>query len=312
MFVNSRSIVNKREELELIVEQEAYDVIGVVETWLTNSIDNAEIELAGYQIFRQDRVNQDKTRGGGVLFYVKEDINVVQRDDICNVQFPESLFCTIENNGDKTLLGICYRAPDSSLDSDTGLFNLFEQACEDCNNCIIIGDFNFRELRWDKPETLPDDHPFISCINDNFMYQLVNEPSRNDNFLDLIFSSDENVVENVIVREPLGTSDHNIIEFKLIVSKSRADKSVLNYNYHGANYQEITAAAICKRWENIEPDNVDDVWSGIRSDILQIRNNCVPLRGKSKLKCKWSTNIVKKCSRIKRRAWDRYRKAGKP
>ena len=246
MFVNARSIINKREELELIVEQEEYDLIGVVETWLTNSIDNAEVELTGYQIFRKDRVNQDKARGGGVLFYIKEDINVVQRDDICNAQFPESLFCTIENNGDKTLLGICYRTPDSTLDNDTGLFNLFELACEDCNNCIIIGDFNFRELRWDKSETLQDDHPLINCINDNFMYQLVNEPSRNDNFLDLIFSSDENVIENVAVREHLGTSNHNIIEFKLIVSESRKNKTVQNFNYHGANYEDIIEEAICK------------------------------------------------------------------
>ena len=101
MFVNSRSIVNKREELELITEDEGYEIIGIVETWLNDSIDNAEIELAGYKIFRKDRISQNKTRGCGILLYIKEDINVVQRDDICNVQFPESLFCTIEAMGRK-------------------------------------------------------------------------------------------------------------------------------------------------------------------------------------------------------------------
>src|SRR5579872_4714993 len=171
MFVNARSLINKREELELIAEEEGYHVIGVIETWLNSSIDNAEIELAGYQVFRKDRVSQEKTRGGGVLLYFKGDINVVERDDICNAQFPESLFCTIENNGEKTLLGLCYRPPNSTVDNDAGLFNLFEQACKDCNECVIIGDFNFRELKWNNSETLLDDHPLINCINDNFMYQ---------------------------------------------------------------------------------------------------------------------------------------------
>ena len=32
-------------------------------------------------------------------------------------------------------------SPDSTVDNDAGLFNLFEQACKDCNECVITGDF---------------------------------------------------------------------------------------------------------------------------------------------------------------------------
>src|SRR5579872_4976179 len=205
---------------------------------------------------------------------------------------------------------LCYRPPNSTVDNDAGLFNLFEQACKDCNECVIIGDFNFRELKWDYSETLLDDHPLINCINDNFMYQQVNEPSRNDNFLDLIFSSDDNIIADVVAREPLGTSDHNIIEFKLVVSQIKTDFSVKNFNHHKANYQGIIEAAICKHWENIKLDNVNDVWTNIKNDILQIRNGSVPVMGKSKLKCKWGTKKVKKRRRAKRRAWDKYMASG--
>jgi len=74
-------------------------------------------------------------------------------------------------------------------------------------NCVILGDFNFRELVWNRLETLTDSHPFVKCVNDNFMHQLVDEPSRGNNFLDLIFSSDDNIIENISVGEPFGTSD---------------------------------------------------------------------------------------------------------
>ncbi len=43
-------------------------------------------------MLRKDRVSPIKTRGGGVLFYIKEYINVVQRDDICSTLFPEIYF----------------------------------------------------------------------------------------------------------------------------------------------------------------------------------------------------------------------------
>ena len=216
------------------------------------------------------------------------------------------MFCIIENKGEKTLLGICYRTPDSTVDNDAGLFNLFEQACQDCNNCILMGDFNFRELKWDKPETLPDDHPLINCMHDNFLYQLVDKPTRKENFLDLVFSSDENIVENVVVREHFGNSDHNMVEFQLVIGKLRTDNSVNCFNYYRANYQDIIEAAICKHWDDIKRDNVNDMWVDLRSDILQIRDIFVPLTGKSKIKCKWANKIVKKRRRAKRRAWNKY------
>ena len=41
-----------------------------------------------------------------------------------------------------------------------------------------MGDFNFSELDWRKPETLADSHRFLKCINDNFLIQHVNKLTR--------------------------------------------------------------------------------------------------------------------------------------
>ena len=40
-----------------------YEVISLSETWLNNSVKNAEINIEGYKLFRQDRQG---IRGGGV------------------------------------------------------------------------------------------------------------------------------------------------------------------------------------------------------------------------------------------------------
>ena len=78
------------------------------------------------------------------------------------------------------------------------------------------------------------------------MHQLVDKPSRGVNYLDLLFSSDENIVENIVVGQPFGTSYHRLIEFEIIISKCGSDKIVQNFNFHKANYTDITEAAISK------------------------------------------------------------------
>ena len=44
---------------------------GITESWANNDITDAELGLAGYTMFRKDRMGR---RGGGVLLYIKENI----------------------------------------------------------------------------------------------------------------------------------------------------------------------------------------------------------------------------------------------
>ena len=55
LYLNARSISNKVSTLEATVEVFGPDVSGITETWLNGCIDNGEIALKGYEIFRADR-----------------------------------------------------------------------------------------------------------------------------------------------------------------------------------------------------------------------------------------------------------------
>ena len=66
MCLNARSIVNKKSELNIMV-----DDICITESWANNDITYAKLGLAGYVMFRKDRMGR---RGGGVLLYIKETI----------------------------------------------------------------------------------------------------------------------------------------------------------------------------------------------------------------------------------------------
>ena len=311
MYFNARSIVNKLDELEIYTKEEELDIIGVTETWLTDEILTSEFSLEGYTLLRKDRNDVAKTRGGGVALYVKNEINIIERDDINAQLFPESLWCELVFKGEKTLLGVCYRPPDSLAVNNEALYSLINKVGRE--NVIIMGDFNFPELRWegDNSSTM-NEHPFITCINDNFLEQLIDKPTRGENILDLILCSDSSFVQNVTVEEPFATSDHHIIRFDLLVSKELAKDSTETYNYFKADYNKIRDYAKSRNWENlVDCNDVDKIWMALKTELLNIRNEFVPKHKRNKNKCKWVNREVTACRRAKKKAWNRYVKSGK-
>ena len=78
---------------------------------------------------------------------------------------PECIWYDIEIENENTLIAICNRCPSSNKLSDESLFELICSASFE--KIMLMGDFNFLELDWRKPETLDDLHPFLKCINEN-------------------------------------------------------------------------------------------------------------------------------------------------
>lgn len=94
-YTNARSIVNKRNELELYIMEERPDIIAITETWAVESIEDSELKIEGYTMIRRDRILGEKTRGGGVLLYIIESVDVIVRDDIVNSNILECAWCEI-------------------------------------------------------------------------------------------------------------------------------------------------------------------------------------------------------------------------
>ncbi len=78
-LVNLRSLANKSDELQLLTctNKDFLNSAALcfTETWLNGAIPDSALHLAGFQLFRADRVTESsgKTRGGGLSFYINED-----------------------------------------------------------------------------------------------------------------------------------------------------------------------------------------------------------------------------------------------
>ena len=90
MYFNARSIVNKLDELQLYIDKETADIIGI-ETWLNEEISDVEFNINDYTIFRHDRLNKT---GDGVILLIKKDIKVNIRDDLLK-KVEESVWCDV-------------------------------------------------------------------------------------------------------------------------------------------------------------------------------------------------------------------------
>ena len=75
MCLNARSIINKKNELNIMVEVIDPHIIGITESWANTDFTYAELGLTGYVMFRRDTIEK---RGGGVILYVKEYIQAYE------------------------------------------------------------------------------------------------------------------------------------------------------------------------------------------------------------------------------------------
>jgi hypothetical protein len=192
VYFNARSIVNKLAALEILIKDENIDILGITDTWLVENITDNEISFNGFSIFRCDRNDPVKERGGGVILYIKNELNPCQIPDISVSSFQESIWCSIKFMNNNINIGVVYRAGDSSEWNDEILYNLIDTLYD--KRTLVLGDFNFPELDWS--DNIDVSHPFVDCMNRNFLEQYCTEPTRGKNYLDLVFCT-EDIIQDI-------------------------------------------------------------------------------------------------------------------
>lgn len=79
IFSKCRGISTKFNLLRKEVDTCSYDIIVLVETWLSSNIQFSETCLGGYKIFRLDQSeqNSNKKRGRSVLIAIKDKLQTI-------------------------------------------------------------------------------------------------------------------------------------------------------------------------------------------------------------------------------------------
>ena len=195
MLLNARSLINKANEPAILIDKHNCDITSVTETWLTNNVPSEVVNCFGLTLLRSDR---PCSKGGEVVVYINDIIPVKIRYDLCDQCF-ECLWITL---GPKWLprsiskiTAACVYFPPNLLSNDL----------ESSDTAFIVaGDFNPSSSGFQQK------HSARHCD----FRQVVKQPTRSTNTLDLIFTNIVDCYEDPEMLAPLSTSDHNVIKWK--------------------------------------------------------------------------------------------------
>jgi hypothetical protein len=79
------SLVNKIEDLEIVIRNNNADIVCITETWPSANIADSVVDISGYTIVRKDRVMHK--RGGGVCAFIKSSIGFEIIEELDNPLF---------------------------------------------------------------------------------------------------------------------------------------------------------------------------------------------------------------------------------
>ena len=188
LFLNSRSVLSKLDELIALCSVYDYHIVCVVESWLGEDVSNAELYIPGYDIFRNDR----DRHGGGILIFVKSELCASP------VTYPlppihlEFLPLTVKFCKLKFCIAVFYRPPSSDVNYFDTFCNIVESlSIVNFSNFILVGDFNIDYL-----STSHHLFPRLKCLCELLsLNQVVTEPthlssSGNQTLIDHVFLSD--------------------------------------------------------------------------------------------------------------------------
>ena len=77
------------------------------------------------------------------------------------------------------------------------------------------------------------------------------EPTRGENVLYIVLSSQKELVDNVKIHEPMCYSDHNQIHFDINVKSESKNKKIYRRDFHKGNYKDMRKYLAKLDWNNM-------------------------------------------------------------
>ena len=314
--VNVRSLT--RNLNETYITMDGFDVIGISESWLHDTISSSQIGFDGYILYRQDRTMK---RGGGIVVYVKKSLSMYSNliTHYCKTTSGlEQLWLEIcKPNFKRQIIGVIYRPPSGAIKD---FINEIEYSLDSIVNSsssfelTVLGDFN---MNYQKTNTL--EYREIKEFERKYqLKQYINNPTRVTNnvksTIDLIFTdmtmvSDSGVLSNMI-------ADH--LPIYVVKKKERNDKS-FSYTF-GRSYKNYNKEvlqdliSINMKWRSFwnKTNTPDELWEIMLDVITEAANSLCPIK---RIRVRknvpgWISKEVIESINLKKDKWKLYQQSG--
>ncbi len=167
----------------MYIATELPDVIAITEIWVNSShlMTNLKFSIAGYENFHK---NREYKRGAGVICYVKNTLSAYKQDK----ENYNSLYVEISTKSNKIMIATICRAPKAQAADDIALCEEIKSVIKN-KQAVIIGDSNCPSIDWASMNGDREGSRLIEMVEDAFLTQIVTQPTRENNTLDLVLTS---------------------------------------------------------------------------------------------------------------------------
>ena len=331
MFTNADVLtMDKLNEIRARIKESPPDVLSVSEAKPKNCKeyrDQVEYKIEGYDLVTK---NMDGKPGRGMCLYIRSllEYKIMELD----TTFDEYLAVEIKLKDDNKVMFVgVYRSPNSSKENNGNLLKLMNELSvqHSQKRLILCGDINYRNIDWENwlyPENdedsdeVTEEQALVETTRDCFMMQHITEVTRargnnRGSVLDLLFTWDYEIINDIGIEAPIGKSDHALISAEIPGSAQINGRNKIRCVYDKGDY-DLMREKLNLDWEASFADMGDDVekmWDFLKTKIKEAEKECVPTRtvyinGKKSKKhsMKLDTKVMAKIKR-KNRLWFRYK-----
>lgn len=308
--VNARSLRNKINEFKALLSIKHYDIVAVTETWFNFKTRDlvGEFDIAGYQLFSKERCGK---MGGGVALYVKDSTIAVTTIEVNLPREIDGLCVKIRMHRTSYIVSCIYRPPNITEQVDLQLYESLGSTISG-KQAIILGDFNCANVDYENMTGNAEGERLINFLEDNFLNQTVKCPTRGANILDLVITTDESLVNNIQVLEPLADSDHNMVEFDFAVDGKKDKNEMRRPNFNKANFSEFKNKLSRVNWnEEFRDVKANDMWETFMNKFKNANENCVPYSSKfndKNIKPLWFKRDIENLIKNRNRAYKLHKR----
>ena len=239
-----------------------------------------------------------------MLLYTKETIPAYEVQLQEEADCKEAIWGKLVTGHTTVTIGVVHRSPNITKQNNETIHNAISEVSE--GDCIIIGDFNHGNIKWETLQcTGVEDQKLLCLVQDNFLTRHVFEPTRAERVLD--------IVDNVVIQEPLGSSDHNQLHFNIKIMSDKTKVKQCRRDFRKGNYKAIRKSLAHIDWnDKMKNKTATECWNILRGELDSAIDSYVPMKkqGKRSKKKHLSKEAFRKI-RYKQNRWRVYKHTGK-
>ena len=206
----------------------------------------------------------------------------------------------------------------STIETTTQICEIITEAAQrNSSHLVICGDFNYPGIDWECEyvDEISNIRPFLDTIQDCHLSQHIFQPTRYRNedtlgLLDLVFTNEEGMIQNLTHNAGLGESDHECIIFTLNCYEEGTDTTT-TYNYFRADCVTIRERLSQVHWVTKVRGNFLNAYLSFLKVLETAMDSCIPRykNVKSKKNIYMTPEAILKKD-LKNRLWRRYKGSG--